>query len=445
MNQSSVPAVSLGARTLNIGTIPVNRSAEISATIFPSSAAGGTLQNLGLEISYNDASGNRKSTTSSLGFRVLPNPPEGGLTVTPSAYSSANAAANQTVVAASTITGSPAADDSINNAANAGSSNNNNRSSKEAAIIAGRPDDLNFTITNNNRNPITDVVVTLAPRSDSVDILGDSRWNLHELSPQSSAQFTTRVFASDSLIGKPVSFEVGVQYISGDQVKSDSFSLGSSVMGDIEIEVNDLAVSYVAGVPNLTGSLLNKGNTAALFTTIGMQIEPTTPAKNNNKGLVPTTYTPQYQGDLEENSPLPISIPLAISNSSLDPGNYPVSLVVTYSDDLRNTHEVIFNKTVSFTPRQQEESTSNQGFLGFGSSSGVGGRPVNFVLIAAIIAAAAVVAAIILIRRRRRSRTKLAKLTRNSQKGNNGDFEASMDEYLSSSSHKEEGESSEKK
>ncbi len=82
--QPSAAVATVGARTFNIGTIPANGSAQITTTVYPSSSAGGTLQNLDIEISYNDANGNRRTTPLSLGFRVLPNPPEGGLSVAPS-------------------------------------------------------------------------------------------------------------------------------------------------------------------------------------------------------------------------------------------------------------------------------------------------------------------------------------------------------------------------
>jgi hypothetical protein len=83
---------------------------------------------------------------------------------------------------------------------------------------------------------------------------------------------------------------------------------------------------------------------------------------DKNNILLPASSFPQYLGDLEENSPLPFSIPLAMKNSSAS-GIYPVSLKVTYSDDLRNGYTVINNGTVDF---MAPEMTSNQGqaFLG---------------------------------------------------------------------------------
>jgi hypothetical protein len=428
---SSAAVASVGSRTFNIGSIPANDSAEIATTVYPSSLAGGTLQNLDIEISYNDANGNRRSIPLSLGFRVQPNPPEGGLSVAPS---SLDINRQERIILASTITGSPAG-----NAENNASSND----SSEVTIIAGRAHDLNFNITNNNRNPITDIVVTLAPRSESLEILGDSRWTVQELAAQSKARFSTRVFASESLIGSPVSFEVGVQYISGDQIKSDSFSLGGNVIGEIEITVNDLSVRYIGDVPNLTGNLLNQGNTQALFTTIEMLSNSTSSDQSN---FVPVTHTPQYLGDLEDNSPLPFSIPLAIgtnddngnsSSSGLRAGSYPVSLRITYSDELRNTHEVILDRTVSYSPPQQEEDAPNQGFLGFSSTSNAESGTTNSVLpllfiFAAIVAAATV--AIIVIKRRRSRSKKISKLMTEQGDDDDDDFEpSSSDEYQSSS------------
>jgi hypothetical protein len=361
---------------------------------------------------------------------VLPNPPEGGLSVAPS---STRILDQGRIILASIVTGSTTGNATSNVASNATSND-----SSEVTIIAGRAADMNFNITNNNRNPITDVVVTLVPRSDSLEILGDSRWTLQELSAENKARFSTRVFASESLIGSPVSFEVRVQYISGDQIKSDSFSIGGNVMGEIKIDINDLLVRYIGDVPNLTGNLLNQGNTKALFTTIEIQSNNSTAANQN--ALVPITYTPQYLGDLEDNSPLPFNIPLAIgingnngsSSNNLASGNYPISLRITYSDELRNTHAVILNRTVSYSPPQQEESAPNQGFLGFGSSAGQSGTttsvlPLVFILVAAVAAAVVIILVI-----RRRSRTKKISRLMTGQEDDD-DFEVSSDEHLGSS------------
>jgi hypothetical protein len=240
-----------------------------------------------------------------------------------------------------------------------------------------------------------------------------------------------------------------VQYISGDQLKSDSFSLGGNVVGEIKIDINDLLVRDIGEVPNLTGNLLNQGNTKALFTTIEIQSNPTS---TNQSSLMPLTDTPQYLGDLEDNSPLPFSIPLAVGNNdgnggsgsssrsgSLAAGNYPVSLRITYSDELRNTHQVILNRTVSYSPPQQAEAAPNQGFLGFGSSTTDQSNTINSVLplvfiFLAIVAAAVVI--VIVIRRRSRKK-RISRLMTGQEDNDDLDLDVSSDEYLGSSGEDE--------
>ncbi|MDW0257657.1 MAG: hypothetical protein QN829_02885, partial [Nitrososphaeraceae archaeon] len=113
--------------------------------------------------------------------------------------------------------------------------------------------------------------------------------------------------------------------------------------------------------------------------------------KNKNI-LIPASSFPQYLGDLEENSPLPFSIPLAMKNSSTS-AIYPVSLKVTYSDDLRNGYTVISNGTVEFSA---PVTTGNQGqaFLG------------NYTMIFFIMVAIVAVIIGIVILRRFRSKIK---------------------------------------
>ena len=122
--------------------------------------------------------------------------------------------------------------------------------------------------------------------------------------------------------------------------------------------------------------------------------------------LVPVSTFPSYLGDLDANSPLPFSIPLELKNNS-SPGQYPISLRITYSDDLRVNHALIINSSVDVTkPRQRsgDNGNQNQGFLGIligkQNSLQIGGISLPIPLILIIVAAAAV---LLILRRRRRS------------------------------------------
>jgi hypothetical protein len=406
VQQSTViPLVSAGTTTFNVGTIPAGESVQINPVIFASNSVGSILENIDLKISYNNAYGYKKTLDKSMGVHILPSSPQSGLTLSSTVTSetinnvrslsenfnqnndendlltNGNYAANNKnlTYAISQVSGYNSNDNTFipglenNNTDRIGIPPNNNT----VSLVAGRVDELQFNITNSNTNPIIDAVVSLVPESSSIKILGDSKWNLNEIDPYTTKQFLTRVFASKSLINSPVSFKITIQYIYDNQAKSESFNLGANVKGDITVNITDLAVNYIGGNPNLVGNILNKGNTLALFTTIEIsnpsssslaeqiegQLPPSsTQGSKNKEFLAPASSFPQYLGDLEENSPLPFSIPLTMDNNTSS-GVYPVSLKVTYSDDLRNSYTVINNGTVEFV---SPGTTSNkgQGFLG---------------------------------------------------------------------------------
>src|SRR4029079_11913337 len=422
VQQSSViPLINSGTTTFNVGPIPAGGSVKVNPVIFTSDSVGSILENIQLKITYNDAYGNKKQIDRLMGVHILPSSPQSGLTLSPTVTNSDTIRSdtslsgvtiqshqddavsigngnkehrNQTYSYPLTrisesnfndrgiIPNALENSDNVNNNSDAfhlpsNANANTNANKSIISLVAGRVDELKFNITNTNTNPITDVVISLNTDSNSMKILGDSKWNLNKIDSSTTQEFITSVFASKSLISSPVSFTVSIQYIYNNQVKYDTLNLGANVIGDITVNINDLAVNYIGGNPNLVGNILNKGNTLALFTTIEL-LNPSstnnvdnqklntssTPMSTDDKNniLLPASSFPQYLGDLEENSPLPFSIPLAMKNSSAS-GIYPVSLKVTYSDDLRNGYTVINNGTVDF---MAPVMTSNQGqaFLG---------------------------------------------------------------------------------
>src|SRR5215218_10750313 len=232
----SIPLINIGNNTFDIGTIPANRTAEINPLVYPSNSASETVQNIDLQISYGDAYGNRKSSDQSVGLVISPKPPQSILNI------------------------------------DAGVSSNNQNSS--IVLIAGKIQELEFTIANEGKIPVTDLVITLTSQADTVKILGNSKWTLENLIPQSKLNLSTNVFTSEDAIGKPIEFPVKIQYVSDEQSTTETINLGSYVDGHIRVRVYDLGINIIGGKPNLIGNLLNEGNTVALFTTVEMLKPP---------------------------------------------------------------------------------------------------------------------------------------------------------------------------
>ena len=409
---SEAPTISLQTTTFNVGNIPAGRSAFITPTVYPSYSSGGTIQNLDLEISYNDAYGTKTTTDKSIGIVISPNPPESVLSISP----------------LNTI--------STSNLGNASSVNNEDNTGGQDSILlkAGKMEEVTFLVSNNADTPLKDVVLSLDSSLDSVKILGDSRWTFNSMDASSKQELSTQVFAAEDVIAIPIEFTVDAEYISGGQSKTDTLSIGAYVDGEIKINAYDFAVNDIGGTPNLVGNLLNQGNTIALFTTVEMintgqanistSSSPTTTTKQLPRALVSDFPPQQYLGDLSENSPLPFSIPLNI-DKGLPKGTYPVSIRVTYTDNLRNTHELVLNGTVNYTPKSTDSTTESGGFLGSGELSS---SIVPVVIILAIIS----ILVIIVRRRRKGGKGK----TFNS---NNADLELFDDKSASADNKRESG------
>ncbi len=80
-------------------------------------------------------------------------------------------------------------------------------------------------------------------------------------------------------------------------------------------------------------------------------------------------------GDLTDDSSIPFSIPLPFS--SISPGTYPFSFKLTYADDLRTFHEILFDENINVLQIQQQtqsggrQGQSDTGFFSTGIILGI--------------------------------------------------------------------------
>jgi hypothetical protein len=343
------------SETFNIGNIPAGRSVVITPVVYPEYSSGGTIQTMDLRIAYNNAYGKRTNSDYSIGMIVAPNPPESVLSISPRLMTTPSTSQDF-------LNG--------NNVSTEGSSRkgvDTGQKANENSIVltAGKLENLRFSMTNNGSLPLTDLVFSLSSGTNSVKILGDSRWSLAYMAPLASYLMSTTVYAAEDVINTPTEFKVNAEYIERGQSKTDSLNIGAYVDGQIRIRSYDLAINNIGGTPNLVGNLLNEGNTVALFTTMDL-VNSAAESGPEGKGEQPestrslvTGPTQQlYLGDLSENSPLPFSIPISIA-PDLPAGNYPVTLNITYSDNLRMVHKLLLNDTVEYEGRPSTSGSNN--------------------------------------------------------------------------------------
>src|SRR5215203_2946773 len=393
--ESNFTPIDIHATTFNVEKILANSTALITPVIYPDYSTGGTIQNMKLEITYNDAYGNKKIFETSVGLIISPNPPESVLSI--------EEARNVLV---------------INNAIDRNGSNIIQHNS--LMLRAGIIESANIIVSNNGDEELKDVVFSLNSESDSVKILGDTRWTLSSMPPFSKRELFTQIFSSEEVISKPISFTLNAEYVSGGKSKKDSLSIGAYIQGQIKIRTYEVALEDIGGILNLVGNLLNEGNTVALFTT--MEIINSTEWSSNvvenslqdRKVLkqlpLKSLPVPQYLGDLTENSPLPFSIPIDIQLNAKQ-GEYITSLKITYKDDLRTEHNLILNETVKYKALNDDQTNNgdntNTNILGFTISPSITTLIITFILASMIVVV--IIFIVFSIKKRKDKKSKLYK------------------------------------
>ena len=340
---SSSPITTIGTQKYDVGVIAPGQIVSIHPVIYPATSASGTLQNLNIQISYGNPIGNRETVNYNLGLMINAEPKESNFNV----YLLNNSDTIKDAKQKTFI----------------------NQISYDKTITAGSIEELIFGIQKiTTDSDIQDLVISIQPSSESVEILGPSRWSFDEMDAD-VLPLNTTVFASDELIGKPVQLNFNLDYLLNGIAKSETLELGLYVDGKISIRAYDFEINLVGDEPNLVSNLLNEGNVDALFTTVEMipvtRTNMTLISGNINNTSLVEEYPPiQYIGDLAENSPLPINIPLKIPNNTVA-GDYPVSIEVSYQDNLRNDHDLIVNGTVNYSPPDDNSSDNNGLLFGF--------------------------------------------------------------------------------
>jgi hypothetical protein len=384
------------SETFNIGNIPAGRSVVITPVVYPEYSSGGTIQTLDLRIAYNNAYGMRTNSDYSVGMIVAPNPPESVLSISPRLMTTPSTSQNYL------NDNNESREGSRGKGVDTGEKPNEN----SIVLTAGKLENLRFSITNNGSLPLTDLVFSISSGTNSVKILGDSRWSLDYMAPLASYLMSTTVYAAEDVINTPTEFNVNAEYIERGQSKTDSLDIGAYVDGQIRIRSYDLAINNIGGTPNLVGNLLNEGNTVALFTTIEL-VNSAAESGPEGKGeeeqpeltrsLVTGPTQLLYLGDLSENSPLPFSVPISIARD-LPAGNYPVTLNITYSDNLRMVHKLLLNDTVEYEgqPSTSGSNNSNSNALTFANDFS------RFLPIIIIVIAVGIVTVIFIRKRNKR-------------------------------------------
>ncbi|MEM2759910.1 MAG: hypothetical protein QXU32_10270 [Nitrososphaerales archaeon] len=216
--------------------------------------------------------------------------------------------------------------------------------------------------------PITATValdqqVPEASKSPIMILEGDGYTKVNTIRPGEKADVKVTLFASEEAVNTAFQLPVTIRYVDPNGVaKQIQRFVSVYVQGTISLRVYDLGITYIANEPNISGYLLNEGTNLALFTIVEIV---------NDQEVIKQVSGPQYLGDLTANSPLPFNIPVRFADGT-KPGTYPVTVKVSYKDDLRIPFEVMMHGTVTYSPNVVEKKESSNIFSNMSMFIGIG-------------------------------------------------------------------------
>ncbi|MGH9876408.1 MAG: COG1361 S-layer family protein [Nitrososphaerales archaeon] len=308
--------VNVGKKVFNIGVIKPYSKAVIEPILYVNPALADTRQNLVAKITYFDAYGQRKSTTTAINFIVAGTTTE-----------SIDFMLSTDTPVIRTITETPFTVTLHNSGTETASSVEVTISTPSTATVA-----LNQEVPEASKSPI-------------MIRGGDGYTRIANIKPGETVAAKVALFASEEAVNTAFQLPVRITYL--DQtggVKQLQRFVSVYVQGTISLRVYDFGIAYIGNEPNISGYLLNEGTNLALFTTVELV---------DNQDVVKAKGVPQYLGDLTANSPLPFNIPVRFAEGT-SAGNYPITIKVYYKDDLRIPFEFEIDGTVSYTPRVTE-------------------------------------------------------------------------------------------
>lgn len=267
-------------------------------------------------------------------------------------------------------------------------------------LTGGLDNQFNISLLNDGGVSLSTVNVILNIPQPLV-IHGDNQWTIQYLEPGNSTLIAVQLFVPDSSLGATYVGSLNLDYRDyyGED-HSESYQIGFIIKGQIEMVVYSISVNPQPVSPgskvSITGTLLNKGNTASKYVTASILSNPV---------LQLTQESTIYLGEVEENAPVPFTLTVN-TNSSIQNGTYPVDVSITYRDDQYIDHT--FNITTYFIVEKSEN-----GHNGSGETNGFNISLYEAGLVLSVIIAASLI--IFWLYRRRNAKQRKTQNSRNSK------------------------------
>jgi len=224
-------------------------------------------------------------------------------------------------------------------------------------LFGGFETKVNITVKNNAWDGT--VQISFGIQSPLV-IHGNSSWTFKNVIPNQELIIPVVIYAPKAAIGNTFT---GTLTISYDDEYGNSYTethnIGLVVRGQVSLVAYDWSImpnpASPGGKVSISATLLNKGTATAMF--VNASIQP-------NDILILSQESSSYIGEVEENSPVPFTVS-AYVKSDVQNGTYPVTIIITYTDDLfkEHTYNITVNIRVQKSSGEETESEEKVSFL----------------------------------------------------------------------------------
>jgi len=254
-------------------------------------------------------------------------------------------------------------------------------------VVAGFNESLHVIVYNNYED-LYDLTITLSAPSPLV-LIGPSSWRIESLKKGDSKSLPITIYAPSGSVGSTYSCALTISYKRLGYVSyyTETYSFNIFIRGWIKMIVYGISIDPKPAFPgarlSLTGTILNQGNTAAMYANVSVVARPPFEALDESSS---------YLGQIDPNSPAPFTLYVRVGAMAHN-GTYPLTIVLTYLDDLSERHSISIPIEVPISQSPQVRS---------GASSGASPMQWNLALAVSIIVGAAI--AILYLKRGRRPR-----------------------------------------
>jgi len=196
-------------------------------------------------------------------------------------------------------------------------------------------------------------------------VFDQNSWDIGNIEPKSSKQFSFNVYVPDNLKDKPLHVPVEITYFNAQgDMKTITRTIDFYINGLVNASIYNVSVIDLSKKQTVIGEVLNEGNVDGLFAFVTLE-----PLGNSN-----IKKSTQYIDKLEPDSPVPFNFPIEFDGEPRD-GEHDIRITVRYKDSLRNENTISYDTSIFYKDMSKEKTSDIPEFTPFiilGILAGIG-------------------------------------------------------------------------